>query len=198
MKGYGLDLPRALVNLSARVGVADLSLLVTAVSIQSGTGGNLSEVLQATGSSSNQGNQFTLGTTVKTTDGQEYVYCLITTPASIYHWVGIDENFEAAPLDLSNARAHQIGVMQVSASTDQSFAWVAIQGHNLLGRVAVGCQPDVALYTATSATGLLDDATSTNAVRIDGVVAIGAATISASAVEVILDHPHAVRTPTGQ
>jgi tight adherence protein B len=43
---YGLDLPRALVNLAERVGVADLSLLVTAVSIQSGTGGNLSEVLQ--------------------------------------------------------------------------------------------------------------------------------------------------------
>ncbi len=42
---YGLELPRALVNLSERVGVADLSLLVTAVSIQSGTGGNLSEVL---------------------------------------------------------------------------------------------------------------------------------------------------------
>ena len=43
---YGLDLPRALVNLSERVGVPDLSLLVTAVSLQSGTGGNLSEVLQ--------------------------------------------------------------------------------------------------------------------------------------------------------
>ena len=43
---YGLDMPRALINLSERVGVADLSLLVTAVSIQSGTGGNLSEVLQ--------------------------------------------------------------------------------------------------------------------------------------------------------
>jgi len=43
---YGLELPRALVNLSERVGVADLSLLVTAVSLQSGAGGNLSEVLQ--------------------------------------------------------------------------------------------------------------------------------------------------------
>jgi tight adherence protein B len=43
---YGLDLPRALINLSERVGVADLSLLVTAVSIQSGSGGNLSEVLE--------------------------------------------------------------------------------------------------------------------------------------------------------
>ena len=43
---YGLELPRALVNLSERVGIADLSLLVTAVSLQSGAGGNLSDVLQ--------------------------------------------------------------------------------------------------------------------------------------------------------
>ncbi|MFN4140906.1 type II secretion system F family protein [Aestuariivirga sp.] len=42
---YGLDMPRALQNLAARVGVPDLSLLVTAVSLQSTSGGNLSEVL---------------------------------------------------------------------------------------------------------------------------------------------------------
>lgn len=43
---YGLDLPTALQNLSARVGVADMSLLVTAVSLQSSAGGNLGEVLE--------------------------------------------------------------------------------------------------------------------------------------------------------
>lgn len=43
---YGMDLPRALQNLSARVGVPDMSLLVTAVSLQSSAGGNLSEVLE--------------------------------------------------------------------------------------------------------------------------------------------------------
>ena len=43
---YGLDLPRALQNLSSRVGVPDMSLLVTAVSLQSSAGGNLSEVLE--------------------------------------------------------------------------------------------------------------------------------------------------------
>ena len=42
---YGLDMPSALHNLSARVGTPDLSLLVTAVSLQSSSGGNLSEVL---------------------------------------------------------------------------------------------------------------------------------------------------------
>jgi tight adherence protein B len=43
---YGLDLPRALQNLSGRVGVSDMSLLVTAVSLQSSAGGNLGEVLE--------------------------------------------------------------------------------------------------------------------------------------------------------
>jgi len=43
---YGMDLPRALQNLSARVGVKDMSLLVTAVSLQSTAGGNLGEVLE--------------------------------------------------------------------------------------------------------------------------------------------------------
>lgn len=43
---YGVDLPRALQNLSGRVGVPDMSLLVTAVSLQSSAGGNLSEVLE--------------------------------------------------------------------------------------------------------------------------------------------------------
>ena len=43
---YGLDLPGALQNLSVRVGVPDMSLLVTAVSLQSSAGGNLGEVLE--------------------------------------------------------------------------------------------------------------------------------------------------------
>lgn len=43
---YGLEMPRALQNLSERVGVADLSLVVTAVSLQTSSGGNLSEILE--------------------------------------------------------------------------------------------------------------------------------------------------------
>jgi tight adherence protein B len=42
---YGLDMPHALQNLAERVGVSDLSLMVTAVSLQSTSGGNLAEVL---------------------------------------------------------------------------------------------------------------------------------------------------------
>ena len=154
-------------------------------------GVDLTQVITATGTSSNQGNQFALGTTQMTTDGQKYVYCLLTSPVSIYHWVGIDENFEASPLNAGSADAgHMIGVMQSSGSVDNSFMWVAVQGANLLGRCAAGCQPDVALFTAFGATGLLDDASVTAEQRIEGVVAIGAATVSASAIEVMLSYPH--------
>lgn len=42
---YGLDLEASMSNLSARVGLEDLVLLVLAITIQSQTGGNLSEIL---------------------------------------------------------------------------------------------------------------------------------------------------------
>lgn len=42
---YGLDLETAMGNMSQRVGLDDLTLFVVAVSIQSRTGGNLSEIL---------------------------------------------------------------------------------------------------------------------------------------------------------
>ena len=42
---YGLDLETAMINLRSRVGQADLSLIVLAVSIQARMGGNLAEIL---------------------------------------------------------------------------------------------------------------------------------------------------------
>lgn len=46
---FGLDLDSALENMDARVGQPDMALLVTSVSIQSKTGGNLSELLKNLG-----------------------------------------------------------------------------------------------------------------------------------------------------
>jgi tight adherence protein B len=42
---YGLDVETAMANMRARVGQADLALLVVAISLQSRTGGNLAEIL---------------------------------------------------------------------------------------------------------------------------------------------------------
>jgi tight adherence protein B len=44
---YGLDTETAMANMQARVGQADLALVVVAVSIQSKTGGNLAEILSS-------------------------------------------------------------------------------------------------------------------------------------------------------
>jgi tight adherence protein B len=43
---YGLDAEQALMNMYGRVGHPELALLITAVSLQTATGGNLSEVLE--------------------------------------------------------------------------------------------------------------------------------------------------------
>lgn len=156
-------------------------------------GVNLSELVTATGSSSNEGNQFPLGTTISTTDGQEYVYVLHTTPSSIYGWVGIDENFEASPLCTTNAeQGHIIGVTQVSASIDQSFGWVAVKGANLLGRCAARAGIDSPVFTAAyaSGTGVIDNTSMTAESRIEGVVIVAFTSGSASAGEVLLNYPH--------
>jgi tight adherence protein B len=44
---YGLDLETAMNNMASRVGQEDLALLVVATGIQSGTGGNLAEILSS-------------------------------------------------------------------------------------------------------------------------------------------------------
>ena len=60
---YGLDLETAMSNLRTRVGQDDLSLVVVAVSMQTKTGGNLSEIL--TGLSAVVRNRFKLRRKVK-------------------------------------------------------------------------------------------------------------------------------------
>lgn len=156
-------------------------------------GVNLSETVTATGSSSNQGNQVPLGTRVTTTDGQEYLYVLHTTPSTIYGWVGIDENFEASPLCTTNAeKGHIIGVTQISASIDQSFGWVAVKGANLLGQIAARGGINAPLFTAAyaSGTGVLDNVSMTAESRIEGVVCVAFTSGTASAGEVLLNYPH--------
>lgn len=156
-------------------------------------GVNLSELVTATGSSSNQGNQFPLGTTVNTTDGQVYVYVLHVNPSTIYGWVGIDEDFNASPLKASLAeQGHMIGVTQVSASIDQSFGWVAIRGANLLGQCAARAGADTPVFTAAyaSGTGVIDNVSMTAESRLEGVVIVAFTSGTASAGEVLLNYPH--------
>lgn len=147
-------------------------------------GVDLTEVIAGTGTSSDEGNEFALGTRVQATDGQEYIYVHASDAITQYMFVGIDENYEAAPLTKAMADdGYSVGVAQV-AFADNEFGWVAIRGHNLTGRVAASCAADVALYT-TGTAGVLDD-NPTSQTNIDGVVVVSANTITSAANEEVL------------
>lgn len=132
--------------------------------------------------------KFGLGDKFMDDQGRCWVYVQANGAITQYDFVGIDENFQAAPLTTAMAGdGWFVGVAQV-AFTDNDYGWVACQGANgLTARVAASCAADAALYTTATA-GVVDDATTTT--KIDGVVAVATNTTTAVAnVEVLLTFP---------
>ncbi len=136
-----------------------------------------------TGTSSNEGNDFAVGTVVTAKDNQEWMKVHAATVITQFDAVGIDENYEASALTKAMADdGWAVGFAQV-AFADNDFGWVAIKGSNINVRVAASCAADVSLYT-TSTAGVLDD-TSASQTLITGIVMPTLnATASATNVEV--------------
>lgn len=161
-------------------------------------GVDLSATPAGTGTSSDEGAEFTLGTCVFGPDGQEYIYVHAAAAISQYDFVTIDEDFEVTALALAAVQAgHQIGCAQV-ALADNDFGWVATKGSNLQGNVDASTAADITLHVSpdTSLPGQLGDRTSTS-VRIEGVVAVAAqaGTSVAANVEVLINsYMHAPAT----
>ena len=132
--------------------------------------------------------EFALGTTVKGSDGTEWVYVQASGAITQYDTVGIDENYQAAAVTKAIVDdGHGIGFAQV-AFTDNDYGWIAKSGTNIQARVATGCLPDVALYTSGTA-GVIDDDAS-GQTKIDGIVAVTTGSASGVAsVEVIATYP---------
>lgn len=148
-------------------------------------GVDITQVVAGTGSSSDEGNDFALGTCVGATDGQEYMYVHASAAIAQYDFVGIDENFEAAPLTAAMAGdGWHIGVAQV-AIADNEFAWVATKGSNISGNVLESAAADTVLRTSATA-GSLDD--NTTGTQIDGVVAVTTRSTNNGEVEIIATH----------
>jgi hypothetical protein len=167
-------------------------------------GVDLTEKIAGTGSSSDQGNQFKLGTRIFADDGQEYVYVHASGAITQYYWVGIDEDWEAAMLTDAMAQdGWMIGVAQVAFS-DNDFGWVAVRGANLRGSaIYEASTADVQLFTSATA-GLLQGVSdlgtgpSVSYTKINGVVNVApptsattntAGTVSAG-IEVLLTFPN--------
>ncbi len=84
---YGSDLVSALHNLNERVGHEDLPLFVTAVSIQSSSGGNLREILDGLSTTIRERGKLKRKVRAISTEGRMSAYILTAVPALLF--VGI-------------------------------------------------------------------------------------------------------------
>jgi len=158
-------------------------------------GVSLTETTAGTGTNSDQGGKFRLGTRVTASDGSVWLYVHAGEAILQYMTVAIDENYEAVKVTKGLVDAgHQVGFAQTALS-DNDFGWVAVHmpGNGSV-RVLASCAADVQLYTSGTA-GVLDD-TSASQTIIRGCVIVTVA--SATAVgwrEAICVYPNATATP---
>lgn len=155
-------------------------------------GVSLTTATAGTGTSSDEGGLYKLGSRARLDDGGEAMYVHASAAIAINDVVGIDENFEAAPLTKAMADdGWMMGVANDVAIGDNAFGWARIKGSNFSGKVLINCAADVPLYTSATA-GSLDDS-STSQTKIEGVVAVVAVT-AAAATEFIV--PNGMRSTT--
>ena len=131
---------------------------------------------------------FAVGTRTTGSDGTTWVYVNASGAIAQYDFVGIDENYAAAPLSTAMAGdGWMVGTAQV-AFDSADYGWVCLSGTNVSGTGITGAAADVALYTSGTA-GTLTDST-TIGTKIDGVVFVTSPTTSAGvSVEVIMTYP---------
>lgn len=130
-----------------------------------------------------------LGMTVTGTDGQTWLYGKTGSSITKYSYVTIDEdNVISEGTKAAVDDGHRIGFAQIAASAADKYMWVACQGSNITARTASGTTVDSALYTTATA-GILGS-TASSQTKIDGIVAVTAASASAvTNVELIASYP---------
>ena len=135
---------------------------------------------------------FNLGTTVNLDDGGQAIYVKAASTVSTYMAVSVQVDNNVVPLTTTNsANSKVVGFAQTSIAS-ASYGWVQIGGKPRVN-VLAACQPNVPLFT-TSTAGSLDDATVT-AGLVAGLVATTSAA-SASAPTCVAGYPHVWTGPT--
>jgi hypothetical protein len=129
---------------------------------------------------------FAVGTTVNLSDGGQAVYVQASSDCATYSAVSVRVDNTVVPLTTTNsANSKAVGFAQTSIGSAY-YGWVQIGGKPRV-KVLAACQPNVPLFT-TSTAGSLDDATVT-AGLIAGLVATTSAA-SASAPTCVAGYPH--------
>ena len=130
--------------------------------------------------------QFNLGTTVNLDDGGQAVYVKAASTVATYSAVAVQVDNTVVPLTTTNsASSKAVGFAQVSIASAY-YGWVQLGGKPRVN-VLAACEPNVPLYT-TSTAGSLDDAVVSGGL-VAGLVATTSAA-SASAVTCIAGYVH--------
>lgn len=136
--------------------------------------------------------KFPVGTMADGSDGTRWIYVKATGAITAYDVVAIDENYEAAAVTSALAGAgHRPGFAQ-NAFADDEYGWVALSGANISVRAASSCAADALLYVGTTglSAGVVDDASATGRVTLQGVVLVTAnASSTTTALEIIATNP---------
>lgn len=123
--------------------------------------------------------QVPLGTVVDTSDGGRAVYCIASGAVSAYSACGINEDFDVYMLTTALAvQSDRVGFPQVAIAAG-SYGWAHLNGSNIKVRTKASAVADAQLYT-TASSGVLDDASSAGALKIDGLVLVAAASTAAN------------------
>jgi hypothetical protein len=122
-----------------------------------------------------------LGTTVKTNDGGEAVFCQALSAIGQYNAVVISSGHVASNLTTTNVAAgdggisKQVGWSQTSIAIS-AFGWIHTAGRPI-GEVAANCANQAILFTTATA-GVVDDATISAALIAGVVMKVGATSVS--------------------
>lgn len=136
--------------------------------------------------------EFALGQLGEGADATRWVYVQASGAITQYNAVAIDEDYTARSVTSALAGAgHRPGFAQV-AFADNEYGWVALSGSNIKVRAASSCAADCLLYVGTTglSAGVVDDASLTGRVTLQGVVLVSAnASSTTTALEIIANAP---------
>lgn len=120
-----------------------------------------------------------LGSIANTDDGGEVVYCISSGAVSQYALAGINEDFDVYMMTTAlSAQSDRLGFPQIAFGAGE-YGWVYTRGSNIKVRTKASAAADTQLYTTASA-GVVDDASSAGALKLDGVVLVAAAGTAAT------------------
>ncbi len=136
--------------------------------------------------------EYKVGTCAMGSNGGQWMYVQASGSLAINSLVAIDEDFTARVATSALAGAGDKPGWPQVAIPDNSYGWAALDGSEINGLVAGSCAADTKLYVGSTGVtaGVLDDASATGRVTVQGAVAVTANSTSAdAAVELKVTNP---------